>query len=54
MKKGLLLLALSAVSLFAAGAAEVTGQRDINVPAIVMFLIFVGATLGVTYWAVLS
>ncbi len=51
MKKGLLLLALSAVSLFAAGAAEVSGQRDINVAAIVMFLIFVGATLGVTYWA---
>lgn len=26
-------------------------KRSVNVPAIVMFFIFVGATLGVTYWA---
>lgn len=51
MKKVLILLALSAVTLFAAGDMGVQGQRGVNVAAIVMFLIFVGATLGITYWA---
>ncbi len=51
MKKILLLLTLLAVSLFAAGDMGVEGQRGVNVSAIVMFLLFVGATLGITYWA---
>lgn len=46
------LLSILALSLFAAGGdAGVSGQRDLNIAAIVMFLIFVGATLGITYWA---
>ncbi|RXJ60489.1 cation acetate symporter [Candidatus Marinarcus aquaticus] len=47
-----LLFTLFAVSLFAAGDAtfEAT-KRDLNIPAIIMFFIFVGATLGITYWA---
>lgn len=52
MKRLALLLALSATALFAAGGdAGVSGQRDLNVAAVVMFFIFVGATLGITYWA---
>ncbi len=51
MKKILLLLTLFAVSVFAAGDMGVEGQRSVNVSAIVMFLLFVGATLGITYWA---
>lgn len=49
MKWGLILLTLSNV-LFAADA-QFSGQRDLNVSAIVMFLVFVAATLGITYWA---
>ncbi|BFU77098.1 cation acetate symporter [Arcobacter sp. 15-2] len=49
----LALLALTSVALFAAG--ESLGleakAKELNIPAIVMFFIFVGATLGVTYWA---
>jgi cation/acetate symporter len=33
------------------GLLQFSGKRDINVSAIVMFLIFVLATLGITYWA---
>ncbi len=38
---------------FAAGAdlGEGTKAEDLNVPAIVIFFIFVAATLGITYWA---
>lgn len=45
-------LMLAAPALWAAGAieGEVTRQ-PVNVPAIVMFLAFVGATLCITYWA---
>lgn len=50
MKWGLLLLALSNV-LFAAGDAQFSGKRDLNVSAIIMFVLFVLATLGITYWA---
>jgi cation/acetate symporter len=50
MKWGLLLLALSNV-LFAAGDAQFSGKRDLNVSAIIMFVLFVVATLGITYWA---
>ena len=49
MKWGLLLLSLS--SFVFAADAQFSGKRDINVSAIVMFLIFVLATLGITYWA---
>jgi len=47
------LLALSFVSLMAAGAleGEVVKRDELNVSAIVMFVIFVGATLFITYWA---
>lgn len=50
MRWGLLLLALTNV-LFAAGAAEVSGKSEVNMSAIVMFLVFVAGTLGITYWA---
>lgn len=51
MKWGLLLLALSNMVFAAGGDAGVSGQRDLNVSAIIMFLLFVLATLGITYWA---
>ncbi len=44
----LLLLASSA---FAQQAAAPAVQKTLNVPAIVMFLLFVAVTLGITYWA---
>jgi len=53
MFKGIFLfLGLSFVMLFASGTieGEITKQA-INPSAITMFLIFVGATLGITYWA---
>lgn len=48
----LTIICLFSAALFAAGDAtfEAT-KRDLNIPAIVMFFIFVGATLGITYWA---
>lgn len=49
MKWGLLLLTLS--NFVWAADAQFSGKRDINVAAIVMFLLFVVATLGITYWA---
>ena len=46
------LLALGATgAAIAAGAVEITQKQPLNVPAIVMFAIFVGLTLGITYWA---
>jgi len=48
----LLLLTLSSLTLFAGGAIEGEVQRQpLNVSAIIMFLVFVAATLGITYWA---
>jgi cation/acetate symporter len=38
-------------ALASGGDAGVSGQRDLNVSAIIMFLFFVFATLGITYWA---
>jgi len=32
-------------------AVQISGKRDLNVPAIAMFFVFVIATLGITYWA---
>jgi cation/acetate symporter len=52
MLKILSALMLSVVAVFAAGADLGAGtKQDLNVPAIVMFLLFVLATLGITYWA---
>ncbi|MGB5868538.1 MAG: cation acetate symporter [Arcobacteraceae bacterium] len=46
------ILGLATVAAFAGGDATFdAAQRDLNIPAIVMFFIFVGATLGITYWA---
>lgn len=48
----ILLLTLLAInSLLASGSIEVSGQRELNIPAIIMFLLFVLATLSITYWA---
>ncbi|MGK0255911.1 MAG: cation/acetate symporter [Arcobacteraceae bacterium] len=49
----LAILGLVAVAAFAGGGSTDFGgaQRDLNIPAIIMFFIFVGATLGITYWA---
>ena len=45
-------LALSAVALFASDVLGGEVQKQaLNMSAIVMFVIFVGATLGITYWA---
>lgn len=52
MHKILTFLILGSGAIFAADA--LSGQVDkqpLNISAIVMFLIFVGATLGITYWA---
>ncbi|MGE5505119.1 MAG: cation acetate symporter, partial [Actinomycetota bacterium] len=45
---GQLLLAQSA---FAAGAVENAEKQATNWHAIIMFVLFVGITLGITYWA---
>ncbi|EDM23773.1 cation acetate symporter [Caminibacter mediatlanticus TB-2] len=50
MKK--LIFLLAGISLFAAGTIEGEVQRQpVNISAIIMFLVFVAATLGITYWA---
>lgn len=50
--KILSLFAISAIALLAAGdIAGGTKAESLNVPAIVMFFLFVAATLGITYWA---
>lgn len=52
MSRIFLFLILGTVGVFAAGVIESEAiKKDLNVPAIVMFVIFVGATLGITYWA---
>lgn len=51
---GLLAAGLGGMLSTPALADAITGggaQQALNIPAIVMFLIFVGATLGITYWA---
>lgn len=52
MFKILALLFITALTAFAAGDAtfEAT-KRELNIPAIIMFLIFIVGTLGITYWA---
>ncbi len=52
MLKILGLIALFAIAAFAAGDANFEAtKRDLNVPAIIMFLVFILGTLGITYWA---
>ncbi len=51
MKILLSMFLLINVLLGAGGDAGVSGQRDLNISAIIMFLLFVFATLGITYWA---
>lgn len=49
--KVLSLLMVFAVALFASGDIAGGTKQDLNVPAIIMFFLFVAATLGITYWA---
>jgi len=52
MRKLLLIILLFNTLLFSAGAIEGEIQRQpLNISAIIMFLIFVAGTLGITYWA---
>ncbi|MDC7242480.1 MAG: hypothetical protein PQJ44_00485, partial [Sphaerochaetaceae bacterium] len=47
-----LITTVFAVGMLAAGDASFEAtKRELNIPAIIMFFIFVGATLGITYWA---
>jgi cation/acetate symporter len=52
MLKILALITIIALTAFAAGDAtfEAT-KRDLNIPAIIMFFVFILATLGITFWA---
>jgi len=52
MSRLLLFFMLAVATLYAGGAIEGEVEKQaLNVSAIVMFLIFVGGTLGITYWA---
>jgi cation/acetate symporter len=52
MYKYLTLLLFLSLQLLASGTIEAGEARDtLNVPAIIMFLLFVGGTLMITYWA---
>ncbi|MCX6077307.1 MAG: cation acetate symporter [Campylobacterales bacterium] len=52
MNRTFLFLVLGSIAVFASGAIEGEVQKQaLNMSAIVMFLIFVSATLGITYWA---
>ena len=52
MNKIAFLLLLGFTGLFAAGAIEGEVEKQaLNVSAIIMFLLFVAGTLGITYWA---
>ncbi|QKF66315.1 acetate permease [Arcobacter venerupis] len=52
MLKILALITIIALGAFAAGDAtfEAT-KRELNIPAIIMFFVFILATLGITFWA---
>jgi cation/acetate symporter len=48
----LALISIFSIALFAAGDASFEAtKRELNIPAIIMFFIFVGGTLVITYWA---
>ena len=52
MFKILALISIIALSAFAAGDATFeAAKRELNVPAIIMFFVFILGTLGITYWA---
>jgi cation/acetate symporter len=52
MHRVFLFLILGTIAVFASGTIDGEIQKQaLNVSAIVMFVIFVGATLGITYWA---
>ncbi len=52
MGKAFLFLILGSIAVFASGAIEgEVAKQEMNISAIVMFLIFVSGTLGITYWA---
>ncbi len=52
MFKILALITIFALSAFAAGDAEFEAvKRELNIPAIIMFFVFIVGTLGITYWA---
>ena len=52
MFKILALLSIFALSMFAAGDASFEAtKRELNIPAIIMFFIFIVGTLGLTWWA---
>jgi len=45
------LLVVFAASVFASGTIDGGTKQDLNVPAIIMFFLFVAITLFITYWA---
>lgn len=54
MKQSVLIMLLSMLAFNVSATGAITGNAagaSLNVAAVVMFLLFVGATLGVTYWA---
>ena len=51
MFRVLALLSIFALWVFAAGDATFEGKRDLNIPAIIMFFVFIAGTLGITFWA---
>ena len=52
MNRVFLFLILGTIAVLASGAIEGEVQKQsLNMSAIVMFLLFVGGTLGITYWA---
>jgi cation/acetate symporter len=52
MSRAFLFLILGSIAVFASGAIEgEVAKQEMNISAIVMFLIFVSGTLGITYWA---
>ncbi|PUE64213.1 cation acetate symporter [Arcobacter caeni] len=52
MLKILALISIIALTSFAAGDATFeAAKRELNIPAIIMFFVFIAGTLGITYWA---
>ncbi len=52
MLKILALISIITLGAFAAGDATFeASKRELNIPAIIMFFVFIAGTLGVTYWA---
>ena len=47
----ILLMLVAGSALAAGGDLGAVKKSAVNIPAIIMFLVFVAATLGITYWA---